>query len=119
MIVGFFREIVSFDSYFVRQRIIEKDNGWKLGNPWHSGNPTLFPSVRISNLTKSLQVFFCEICENFPSVRIFVFRETAEFLFTLQAQQFAHDLLQKVLNTILLHLDSIPGPIIYFLKSHV
>ena len=45
MIVELFREIVSFDSYFVRQRIIEKNDGGKLGNPCHLGDPTLFPQV--------------------------------------------------------------------------
>ena len=39
--------------------------------------------------------------QNFPSVRIFVFRKTAKFLFilfTLQARPFAYILFQKVLN---------------------
>ena len=36
--------------------------------------------------------------QNFPSVRIFVFRETTKFFFTLQAQQFTYILHRKVLN---------------------
>ena len=36
--------------------------------------------------------------QNFPFVRIFVFRETAKFLFTLQMRQLAYILLQKVLQ---------------------
>ena len=38
--------------------------------------------------------------QNFPSVRIFVFRKTMKFLFTLQAQvqQFPYIFLEKVLN---------------------
>ena len=40
---------------------------------------------------------FCEIRKSiFPSVRIFIFRETTKFLFTLQARQIAYILLQKV-----------------------
>ena len=38
--------------------------------------------------------------QNFPSVRIFVFRKTMKFLFTLQTQvqQFPYIFLEKVLN---------------------
>ena len=42
--------------------------------------------------------FFVKSFQNFPSVRIIVLRETAKFLFTLQPQQFAYKLLQKMLN---------------------
>ena len=49
-------------------------------------------------LCGSLLAIFCETCESkLPSIRIFVFRETTKFLFTLQARQFAYILLQ-VLN---------------------
>ena len=52
--------------------------------------------------TDHFKQFFVKFAnKNFPSVRIFVFRETTEFLFTLQAQQFAYILLQKVLNSTL------------------
>ena len=36
--------------------------------------------------------------QNFPSVGIFVFRETTKLPFTLQARQIAYIVLQKVLN---------------------
>ena len=36
--------------------------------------------------------------ENFPSVRIFIFRKTTKFLFALQARQLDYILLQRVLD---------------------
>ena len=36
--------------------------------------------------------------QNFSSIRIFAFRETTKFLFTLEARQLDYILLQKVLN---------------------
>ena len=38
--------------------------------------------------------------QNFPSIKIFAFRESTKFLLTCQARQFAYILLQKVLNYI-------------------
>ena len=53
-------------------------------------------------------IFVKFVNQNFPSVRIFVFRETIKFLFILQAQQFAYALHQKVkLYTIFLYLNSL------------
>ena len=48
----------------------------------------VFPQITLSS--------FCEIRKSI--VRIFVFRETTKFLFTLTARQIAYILLQKVLN---------------------
>ena len=66
---------------------------------WHFRVRTSDPRIAIcgSNLSicRSLQQF---TIQNFPSVGIFVFRETTKFLFTLQAQQINYILLQKVLN---------------------
>ena len=58
-------------------------------------------TIHGSTLTfrESLLAFFVKFAnQNFPSVRISVFRETTEFLFTPQARQFVYILLQKVLN---------------------
>ena len=47
----------------------------------------------------TLSNFFVKFAnQNSPSVRIFVFKETTKFVFTLQDRQFAYILLQKVLN---------------------
>ena len=56
--------------------------------------------TRVRNCDSQIKFFFSRITlsKNFPSVRIFVFRKTTNFLFTLQARQFASILLQKVLN---------------------
>ena len=68
---------------------------------WHFRVRTSDPRIAIckSNLSmsicRSLQQF---TIQNFPSVGIFVFRETTKFLFTLQAQQINYILLQTVLN---------------------
>ena len=50
--------------------------------------------------------------QNFPYVRIFVFRETIKFLSTLQARQFPYIVTPNSvkLYTIFLHLDSILAP---------
>ena len=44
------------------------------------------------------QFFVKLVNQNFHSVRIFAFRETSKFLFTLLVWQFAHILIKKVLN---------------------
>ena len=80
----------------------------------HENGPVVVRRLRFADrlclFADHFKQFFVKFAkQNFPSIRIFLFRETTKFVFTLQTQQFSYILLEKSVKLciIFVHLDSI------------